>query len=125
MEPEIGTAPATARVCAVCHQLLQPEYYFCPNCGTQVNAPPLSTDAGTQLWIYTHSIILPMILFLSITKWKGYKYFKSEDPKIKEVGAIAIVLLVLSTFISFYLAYVWTTETIQSSIDSINTDLSI
>ena len=127
MEPDIVAAlqPTLSRTCAICHQPLQPEYYFCPNCGTQVNAPPLSTEPGTQLWIYAHSIILPMLLFLSISKWKGYKYFKSDDPKIKQVGTTAIVLLIASTLISCYLAYAWTTATINSSIDSINSDMSI
>jgi hypothetical protein len=127
MEPNIvEPAPdASSQICAICHQLLLPEYYFCPNCGTPVHAPPLSTDASTQAGIYAHSVILPMILFLSISKWKGYRYFKSEDPKVKQVGTIATVLLIASTVITFYLAYVWTTEAINASVSSINSDMSI
>jgi hypothetical protein len=66
-----------------------------------------------------------MILFITVTKWRGYTYFKSEDPKIKQIGTVAIVLLALSILVTSWLAYVWTTATIQSSISSINADLSM
>ncbi len=78
-----------------------------------------------QAWLYVHSIILPMLLFLSISKWKGYKYFKSDEPKAKQIGTVAVVLLVASTVITFYLAYVWTVATVNSSIDSVNAAMSI
>ena len=78
-----------------------------------------------QALVYVHSIILPMLLFITVTKWKGYTYYKSEDPKAKQIGTIAIVLMVLSLLITCWLAYVWTMDTIQSSINSINADMSI
>ena len=111
-------------ICKVCHQPILPTYYFCPNCGTKVNEAPLSTSAGTQAWIYTQSIILPMVLFLFITRWPGIKYFKSDDPKAKRVGQIAWALLIISTVLTIWLAYVWTEQTIQSSINSVNTDFN-
>ena len=117
--------PISPNSCAVCHQPLLPEYYFCPNCGTEVEAPPLTTDFGMQLWIYAHSIFLPMVLFLSISKWKGYKYFRSEDPQAKQIGTIAIVLLIASTVITYYLAYATTMAAVQSALDSINADMGI
>ena len=115
-------APAT---CPTCHQGLRPEWYFCPNCGTNIHPAPLSTTLTTQLIIYAHSVILPMFLFFSISKWKGYTYFKSDDPVAKQIGTVAVVLFVLSTLVTFWLAYVWTQDAIQSSIDSINADMSI
>jgi hypothetical protein len=109
-------------ICAVCHQPILPAYYFCPNCGTKINEAPLSVTALTQAWIYVFSIILPMILFIFITKWPGVKYFKSSDTKTHRIGQIAWVLLIASTVVTIWLAYVWTEQTIQSSINGINTD---
>ena len=115
---------SNVNICAVCHQPTLPTYYFCPNCGAKLNEAPLKTDIGTQAWIYVFSIILPMILFIFVTRWPGIKYFKSKDPKTKQIGEIAWALLILSTIITIWLGYVWTEQMIQSSINSINTDLS-
>jgi len=109
-------------ICRICHQPILLTYYFCPNCGAKVNEVPLSTSIGTQVWIYIQSIILPMVLFIFITKWPGVKYFKSDDPKTKRIGQVAWVLLILSTVFTIWLAYVWTQATIQSSLNSINAD---
>lgn len=111
-----------SNICSVCHQSILPQYYFCPNCGAKINSAPLSTTAGTQAWIYAFSIVLPMILFLFVTRWPGMKYFKSNDPKAKQIGQIAWALLIISTIVTIWLVYVWTQQTIQSSINSINAD---
>ena len=108
--------------CPVCHQPILPSYYFCPNCGTKINQTPLSTSVMTQVGIYAFSIILPWILYIMISKWPALKYAKSKDPKTRRIGIIAITLLVLSTILTIYLAYVWTQSAIQSSVNSINTD---
>ncbi len=113
-----------SNICPNCHQPILAQYYFCPNCGTKLNQAPLSTTIKTQAWIYAFSIILPMILFIFITKWPGVKYFKSNDPKTKRIGQIAWALLIFSTVIVIWFSYVWTQKLIQSSIDSINTDFS-
>lgn len=111
-----------SNICSVCHQPILTQYYFCPNCGAKLNQAPLSTTVLTQAWIYCFSIILPMILFIFVTKWPGIKYFKSNDPKIKKIGQIACVLLAISTIITIWLVYVWTQQLIQSQINSINLD---
>ena len=111
-------------VCPVCHQPIQPEYYFCPNCGTSLRQAPLSTSLSAQVKLYAFSIILPWILFIMVTKWKGLAYSKSKDPKERQIGIIAWVLIILSTIFTFWLAYVFTQQAIQSSISSINADLS-
>jgi hypothetical protein len=110
-------------ICPVCHQLILPQYYFCPNCGAKLSQAALSTSAKTQIWIYAFSIILPMICFIFVTRWPGVKYYKSEDPKAKKIGQIASALLILSTIITIVLVYIGTQKIIQSSINSINTDL--
>jgi hypothetical protein len=85
--------------------------------------PPLSTSVGTQAWVYLFSIILPVICFLAVTKWPGVRYFKSNNPKARQIGIIAWTLLILSTVVTIWLAYVWTEEAIQSSVNSVNLDM--
>ena len=112
-------------ICRVCHQAVLPTYYFCPNCGTELHPRPLSTSLEAQIKVYLHSIILPMIVFITISKWQGYKYYKSDNPEAKQIGVIAIALIVFSTLILCWFAYVWTQDAIQSSVNSINADMSI
>lgn len=111
-------------VCPVCHQPIFPQYYFCPNCGNKINSAPLSTSAGTQAWIYAFSAILPIICFLFVTRWPGMKYFKSSDPKAKQIGEIAWTIIIISTVATIWLAIVWTQDYIKSTTASINADMS-
>ncbi len=113
----------TISICPVCHQPVISQYFFCPNCGTELTSVKLSTTIATQAWIYIFSIILPMIGFIFVKKWPGTKYYKSDDPKAKVIGQVAWVILLLSTIILVWLAITWTQKTIQSSIDSINIDM--
>ena len=117
-------APIAVDVCAVCHQAVSPQFYFCPNCGNRLHPVPLSTSVATQAWIYAFSAILPMLCFLFITRWPGLKYFRSKDEKTKMIGIIACAILMLSTIITVWLVYVWTQQAIQSATDSINADLN-
>jgi hypothetical protein len=107
-------------VCPVCHMPVSPTYYFCPNCGAKVHEPPLSISPLAQLGLYAFSIILPMICYLLISKWPGITYVRSKDEKIRQVGAIACGLLVLSSVATFYYAYVWTEEALQQATAQIN-----
>src|SRR5271168_2871335 len=107
MEPNI----MNPLVCPSCHQPVLPTYYFCPNCGTQLNKPPLSTSVSTQIGIYAFSIILPVICFIMVTKWPGMKYIKSEDPKAQQIGIAAWTLLIISTLITIWYGVVWTQDT--------------
>jgi hypothetical protein len=109
----------TSLVCPQCHLPVQPEFYFCPNCGKALKEKPLSTSTGTQVWIYALSIIMPLIAFLAISYWPGIKYFRSSDEQAKQIGMIAIALMTISTIITFWLAIVWIQQTIQSSVSSI------
>jgi hypothetical protein len=78
----------------------------------------------TQTWIYAFSVILPVICYLFITRWPGWKYYKSQDRKTKMIGFSAIVLLVLSSVITFWLAYVWIDNAIQSFLSSVNREIN-
>jgi hypothetical protein len=114
-------------LCPVCHQSVLSQYYFCPNCGTKLASAPLSTSIITQLGIYLHSIILPMLLFISISHWKGLKYSRSSDVKVKWIGLIAWMLLIISTIVTFWLvwySYILLQQSIQTSMDSLNLDLN-
>src|SRR5580700_568205 len=84
-------------VCPYCHQPILPTYYYCPNCGTNLRASQLPTTEAAQAWLYIFSIILPMIGFLLISKWKGWKYYKSQDQKTHQIGQIALALCIIST----------------------------
>lgn len=123
MPPDPAPRTPTA-ACPVCHQPVLPSYYFCPNCGANLHPKPLSTSISTQLGIYAFSIILPMICFVAVTKWPGMKYYRSEDPKVKQIGAIAWILLVLSTLVTLYYAYYAVEQTIQDAQAQINQDMS-
>ncbi|MES2223823.1 MAG: hypothetical protein V4469_02730 [Patescibacteria group bacterium] len=118
-----SSSQPTSQTCSFCHQSLLPSYYFCPNCGNKVNTPPLSTSIPTQIGIYAFSIILPLICFIFVTRWPGMQYLKSKDEKAKKIGITAWILIVLSTIVTIWLAYVWTLDTIQSVTQSINTDM--
>ncbi len=119
MEPNSNT-----NVCPTCHQPVLSSYYFCPNCGTKLNSAPLSTTLGAQIKLYAFSAILPFICFLFITRWSGMKYFKSNDPKTKQIGEVAWVLLILSTVIMIWSAIVWTQSYINSTVAGINADMN-
>jgi hypothetical protein len=109
-------------VCPVCHQPVLPAYYFCPNCGAKVHEPPLPVDPFSQLLLYAFSAVLPVMCYLLISKWKGLVYLRSKDETARQVGVIACSLLVLSTFATFYYAYVWTEQALQQATSQINQD---
>lgn len=111
--------------CPVCHLPVQSSYYFCPNCGAKLNMAPLSITSATQAWIYALSFILPWTVFIFIKWWPGIKYAKSHDPKTKQIGQIAWAILIISTLVTIWFAYVWTQNTIKSTINSINSDMSL
>ena len=108
--------------CPVCHQPILSQYYFCPNCGAKIKEAPLSTTLSSQILLYAHSIILPLICFITVSKWSGRKYFKSNDPKAKQIGMVAWGLLTISTIIVIWLAYIWTQQMIQAQLNAINVD---
>lgn len=125
VSPTLTETSSAVATCPVCHQKVLPEYYFCPNCGTELHPPPLSTSLEAQVKVYLHSIVLPFIIFITISKWQGWKYFKSEDREAKQIGIIALTLIVLSTVLLCWLTYVWTEDTIQATIDGLNADTSM
>jgi hypothetical protein len=107
-------------ICPQCHFPVKPEYYFCPNCGKNLRTPALGTDLMDQILLYGFSIILPWIAYLAITKWQGIKYLRSPDERAKQMGMIALALIIISSIIAFWLTYVWIQGYIQSSLNDVN-----
>lgn len=122
MDPNAAAPILTpaVEICSSCHQPVRPEYYFCPNCGNKLHQEPLKTDYFTQAWIYLFSIVLPMLCFLFVTRWPGFKYLRSQDERTRSIGFIACALLLVSTIITFYLSYVWIQQQIQSALDQVD-----
>ncbi len=106
-------------ICPTCHQSVQPEFYFCPNCGGALKEKPLSTTQATQAWIYALSIVMPWIAFLALHYWPGVKYIRSDDENAKQIGIIASVLMGISTIVMIWLLIVWTQQLVQSSVNDI------
>ncbi len=69
--------------------------------------------------LYAFSIVLPVICFLAVSYWQGIKYFRSDNPKAKQIGIIAIALMAISTIITFWIAIVWIQQVVQSSVNSV------
>jgi hypothetical protein len=112
-----------AILCPTCHQAILLEYYFCPNCGTKLRMPPLSASFTTQTKLYMHSIILPLLCFITISKWRAFDYLKSNEKGMRQIGMTACLLLLLSTVAFGWYATVLTRSIVQSQVDSLNGDL--
>ncbi len=108
------------QICPQCHFPVKPEYYFCPNCGAKLTEAPLGTGVMDQLLLYGFSIVLPIIFYLAITKWQGIKYMRSVDPRAKQIGYIALALLIISSIIFFWWSIVQLQGYVQQSISDVN-----
>ncbi len=107
-------------ICPRCHFVVKPEYYYCPNCGAKLTEPPLGVALMDQLLLYAFSIILPWIAYLAITKWQGIKYLRAPSAQARQIGLIALVLLVVSSIIMFWLTTMWVQGYIQQSLNDVN-----
>ena len=116
MPPQVFAPP----VCPRCHFAVRPEYYFCPNCGAKLTEPPLGVALIDQLLLYAFSIILPWIAYLAITKWQGIKYLRAPGSQAKQIGLIALGLLIVSSIIMFWLTAIWIQGYIQQSLNDVN-----
>lgn len=52
--------------------------------------------------------------FLTLGYWHGIKYLKADDPRAKQIGIVAIVLMALSTAVTIWLVYAFTVQFISS-----------
>jgi hypothetical protein len=100
--------------CPQCHQPIQPAWYFCPNCGKDLQQKPRPTTALAQVGIYALSVFLP-----PLGLWPGIKYLREADPRAKQIGMIAIGLTVVSTIVTVWI----TVGLLQSYVGTINQSL--
>ena len=85
--------------CPFCSVQIDPVAYYCPNCGKKVREKPLSTSWSTQALLYLLSLFLPPLnLILAV------RYLKSPDPKVKKIGIISLILMVLGIIIAVWYA---------------------
>lgn len=101
--------------------MLQPEWYFCPNCGESQKEKVPDISFFKQITIYLVSFFLAPLGLI----W-GIKYAKYDDKKTKLVGILSIVLTILSlifmvlVFKGFIDQYAKTLNSMQNiNIDSI------
>jgi hypothetical protein len=111
--------PMVSGTCPQCHQPVLSMYYFCPNCGKKLTEAPLSTSMASQFLLYGFSIVLPIICYLAIGYWQGIRYMQSADPRAKQIGVIALVLLLVSSAITFWIGMVWIQNQVQSAVNSV------
>ncbi len=114
-----NSEPPAPALCPACHQPVKPEFYFCPNCGKNLQEPPLSVSVGAQTGLYFMSIITPPMCFLTIGAWHGMQYLKSADLRAKQIGIIAVVLMVVSTVVTVWLVYAFTVQ-LMSLVSSLS-----
>lgn len=72
---------------------------FCPNCGKMLKESHFPIPIEKQIGVYALSILLP-----PLGLWPGIKYLIGKNEKAKTVGAIAIILTVISTIITLWTA---------------------
>lgn len=112
-------------LCENCHQILKPEYYFCPNCGLKSKGAPFATDISEQAKLYIYSVLLPWIGFITVGKWDGIKYLKSKDENARKIGLIACISMAISLAILCYVGYIEYQAAVKSINDSITADFGI
>lgn len=84
-------------ICPRCQLPVLTNFYFCPNCGKQLRLKPISVSVAKQIGVYLLSFLLP-----PFGLYPGFKYIRQGDYKTKIVGWVAIVLTIISIFISIY-----------------------
>ncbi len=92
---EAQVQPLAQLTCPTCHTKLQPNFYFCPNCGRNLKGKPPSVSVVSQLGIYSLSFFLPPLGLLP-----GIKYALKPDKKVRMVGFVSIGLTILSVIIT-------------------------
>jgi len=84
-------------ICKTCHASSPNTFYFCPNCGKELQKKPLSTSIFKQLGIYLLSIFLP-----PLGLWPGIRYLKGKTTSERLIGLTAIILTLIVTVISIW-----------------------
>ena len=78
-------------ICKHCHEHVQAEFYFCPNCGNKIHEPPYKFSLLATIGVILESILLPPLGI-----FPGVKYLRKDDHRAKIIGITAIILTILS-----------------------------
>jgi hypothetical protein len=113
LSPEQPTVVKT-KVCPLCKYVVQPSWYFCPNCSKKLKMKPLSTSIWRQIGVYLVSIIFPPFgIFPAIN------YFRQPSWKARTVGILCILFTILSVWVT-----IWYTNVLFKQINTeMNTQL--
>ncbi len=100
MEPNAVQAPPPQPdiICESCHTVSPATFFFCPNCGHNLRPKPLSTTILKQAGLYLLAFLLP-----PLGLWPGIKYLKGKTDAEKIVGAVLVILTVVSIIITLWL----------------------
>jgi len=95
--------------CPFCHYPTIEAFYYCPNCGKNLKAAPVSISVLKQIWIYAISLLLP-----PLGLWPGIKYLKQSNDKAKTIGLVAIILTIISSAVTIWLTMGLISQVTQS-----------
>jgi len=101
-------------ICGTCHIKNPSTFYFCPNCGRQLQRKPLSTSIFKQLGIYLLSVFLP-----PLGLWPGIKYLRGKTTSEKLVGITTITLTLIVTIVTVW----YTMELVKNFQSMLNMQL--
>ena len=83
--------------CESCHVVSPATFFFCPNCGHSLRPKPLSTTITKQIALYLLAVLLP-----PLGLWPGIKYLKGKTDAEKIVGAVLVILTVVSIVLTLW-----------------------
>jgi len=86
-------------ICPACKSSVPADSFFCPNCGKELKPKSPSSTIVKQIVIYFVSLFLP-----PFGLWYAWKYLKAGDYKSKKIGAVAIILTIISIVVTLWLA---------------------
>lgn len=87
---------SSAKKCKTCGFQISEIYFYCPNCGRKLKNAPQSLSITRQIYVYLISLFLP-----PLGLWPAIRYLFDKRPKAKLIGVIAIVLTIISIFLTF------------------------
>lgn len=78
-------------LCPECNKNIDPQWFFCANCGSALREKTISISLQMQLFIYAISFFLAPLGLIWVLK-----YIRSADPKTKKIGVTIIILTIIS-----------------------------
>ncbi|MGD0073964.1 MAG: hypothetical protein ABSD31_06435 [Candidatus Binataceae bacterium] len=88
-------------ICPPCQGAGQTGAYFCQNCGAPLKEKPRSTSLGAQIKVYAVCVLLPPFGLIYVLR-----YLKQPDEKSRRIGWIALILTIVMTIATLWLAVV-------------------